>query len=333
VPLGFLDLKFKQNMKTHRNSQSGSWGGGSGRVLHWLLVLLLIAGYTELRGYFLTQQLGGRISESEQRISAGLASTSNQLTTTAADLDAKISVILGQSNTLSSVLNEQQTKTQMVEEKIGSVVSTVGTLDRLSKTDPELLQKYSKVFFLNEHYVPPKLSDINSEFIYDKNRKLQIHAQVWPYLEKMLRDANNGATPAGEKANLLVASAYRSFGTQASLKAAYRVTYGAGTANSFSADQGYSEHQLGTTVDLTTPQTGGELTGFEKTSAYSWLQNNAYKYGFVLSYPENNKYYVFEPWHWRFVGVDLANKLHREGKGFYDMDQRDIDNYLFVIFG
>jgi D-alanyl-D-alanine carboxypeptidase len=87
------------------------------------------------------------------------------------------------------------------------------------------------------------------------------------------------------------------------LKSQYRVTYGAGTANSFSADQGYSEHQLGTTVDFTTPKVGGTLTGFDKTDSYKWLQNNAYKYGFILSYPSSNGYYIFEPWHWRFVGL------------------------------
>jgi len=77
---------------------------------------------------------------------------------------------------------------------------------------------------------------------------------------------------------------------------------------------------------------GANLTGFENTEAYTWLQENAYKYGFVLSYPKGNGYYVFEPWHWRFVGKDLAIKLHREDKNFYDLDQRQIDEYLVSIF-
>jgi hypothetical protein len=52
----------------------------------------------------------------------------------------------------------------------------------------------------------------------------------------------------------------------------------------------------------------------------------------VLSYPKNNSYYVYEPWHWRFVGVVLSSKLRQEGKNFYDLDQREIDNYLIDIF-
>ena len=116
------------------------------------------------------------------------------------------------------------------------------------------------------------------------------------------------------------------------MKSTYKFTYGSGTANAFSADQGYSEHQLGTTVDFTTEAIGGAFAGFDKTSAYTWLNENAYRYGFVLSYPKNNTYYVFEPWHWRFVGVALATRLHSENRNFYDLDQREIDQYLISLF-
>ena len=138
------------------------------------------------------------------------------------------------------------------------------------------------------------------------------------------------ATEAGLK--LRIASAYRSFKTQESLKTSYKVTYGTTSANKFSADQGYSEHQLGTTVDLTTASSGALSSSFEKTTEFKWLTQHAYKYGFVLSYPKNNKYYIYEPWHWRFVGVKLATMLHEEKLYLYDVDQREIDTYLISIF-
>jgi D-alanyl-D-alanine carboxypeptidase len=131
--------------------------------------------------------------------------------------------------------------------------------------------------------------------------------------------------------DLTIVSAYRSFETQAELKGAYLQSYGSG-ANTFSADQGYSEHQLGTAVDFSTPDLGGTLGGFGDSEAYTWLKANAHKYGFVLSYPEGNSYYVYEPWHWRFVGEDLASDLKRDGAYFYDWDQRKIDEYLIKIF-
>jgi D-alanyl-D-alanine carboxypeptidase len=129
-----------------------------------------------------------------------------------------------------------------------------------------------------------------------------------------------------------VVSAYRSFGEQSSLKASYKRTYGAGTANSFSADQGYSEHQLGTTIDFTTTILGANFAGFDKSDAYEWLLDNAYKYGFIISYPKTNAYYTYEPWHWRFVGVELATKLHDDNQHFYDLDQRAINGYLVNLF-
>ena len=128
-----------------------------------------------------------------------------------------------------------------------------------------------------------------------------------------------------------IISAYRSFGSQSSLKLSYKITYGSG-ANKFSADQGYSEHQLGTAMDFTTPDTGESFLKFEKTTAYKWLTENAYKFGFILSYPKQNTYYQFEPWHWRFVGVALATNLHDNNKYFYNLDQREIDLYLISIF-
>jgi D-alanyl-D-alanine carboxypeptidase len=149
---------------------------------------------------------------------------------------------------------------------------------------------------------------------------------VLPYLEQMLTAASSSGV------GIYIDSAYRSFGTQAELKGQYIVTYGAGTANSFSAEQGYSEHQLGTALDFITTGTGGELSGFDKRPAYAWLVANAYRYGFILSYPPNNGYYIFEPWHWRFVGVKLATDLHNANMYFYQMDQRTINTYLDTFF-
>ena len=234
-------------------------------------------------------------------------------------------IIKGTEANINDVLQKEREKNNSLEDQFSEISNTVGALSKLSKTDPELLKKYSKVYFLNEHYVPISLSDIDSTFVSNKEKKYQIHSDVLPKIEAMIKAGNE------EGVSLLVLSAYRSFQTQATLKANYKITYGTG-ANKFSADQGYSEHQLGTTVDLTTVKTNGKLEGFDKTPEYKWMKENAYKYGFILSYPFGNKYYKYEPWHWRYVGVMLATKLHEDGDYFYDLDQRIIDNYLANIF-
>lgn len=212
-----------------------------------------------------------------------------------------------------------------LSEQISSITNVVGELTKLSETDKELLQKYSKVYFLNEHYVPKELLPISTTYTYSREREYYIHANVFPFLHTMLDDARDDGVMLG------IISAYRSFDEQEDVKVGYTVTYGEG-ANTFSADQGYSEHQLGTAIDFMDTQSGKMFAGFEKTNAYAWLQAHAYRYGFIESYPKGNTYYIYEPWHWRFVGVVLALRLHNNGEYFYDVDQRLINDYLSTIF-
>lgn len=226
---------------------------------------------------------------------------------------------------LQSKLLEEKNINNGFATQIGQISSNVGTLIKLSQTDEELLQKYSKVYFLNENYKPSNLSNIDSKYLSDPKKTLQIHTNVLPFLTRLMDAA------AASNVKLQILSAFRSFDTQSALKQNYKFIYGSG-ANAFSADQGYSEHQLGTAVDFTSPATGPGLTGFEKDPAFAWLVNNAYKYGFILSYPKQNDYYEFEPWHWRFVGVSLATRIYNDNTLFYYLDQRDIDKYLVNIF-
>jgi len=266
-------------------------------------------------------------TEKEERASEFASSTQ-----AIAIRDATIAELADQLNLTSEELEEtenrlrnEKDRNDEFENRINDIAGTVKDLDKLSKTDKELLQKYSKVYFLNEHYVPESLKEIAPEWKYTETRSHQLHSKVMPFFEKMLKAAKSDGI------DLWVVSAFRSFDTQAQLKGAYTVTYGSG-ANAFSADQGFSEHQLGTTVDFTTSGIGGGLDLFGQTPAFTWLVNNAHKYGFVMSYPENNAYYVYEPWHWRFVGEDLAKALYKADAHFYDWEQREIDKYLISIF-
>lgn len=228
------------------------------------------------------------------------------------------------SNTEQNLRVEKETSSNY-QNQVENIKSAVGVLEKLTKTDTELLKKYSKVYFLNENYVPEKLSLIPPRYLLDKTKLAQIHTDVLSHLEPMLESASSSGKV------ILVASGYRSFGDQVSLKSQYKVVYGSG-ANKFSADQGYSEHQLGTTIDLTTPKLGTNFSQFDKTDEYNWLAENSYKFGFILSYPKENKFYIFEPWHFRYVGVTLARKIHDQNTYFYALDQREINQYLINIF-
>ena len=226
---------------------------------------------------------------------------------------------------LTNILTEEQKKNLALEKTKRRNERKIDTLEKLTTLDPELLKKYSKVFFLSENYTPPNLEDIPTEFKIKEDKDLKILKEVEPFLTDLLEDAQDDGI------NLRIISAYRSFDEQKQLKSNYTFNYGSG-ANTFSADQGYSEHQLGTTVDFGTPEITGAYISFEKTDAFTWLQNNAYRYGFILSYPKGNSYYQYEPWHWRFVGRELAEDLYEDNKHFYELEQREIDEYLLEIF-
>ncbi|MFC1751686.1 D-alanyl-D-alanine carboxypeptidase family protein [Patescibacteria group bacterium] len=292
-----------------------------------VIIMLVVAGggygvyeYRELSTH--DRLLGAELKKTIQEYEAKIVGLENSLLASNATNTKLTNEVL----TLKEQLKNEKTVNDSFQAQISQISDMVGILDKLSKTDEELLQKYSKVYFLNEHYVPESLIDIDPKYVYNnKEENQKIHTKVWPYLRSLLEDA----TKMG--ADLQIISAFRSYGTQAKIKSSYTVIYGAG-ANQFSADQGYSEHQLGTTVDFTTSATGDDFSSFENTDAYLWLTLNAHKYGFILSYPEDNIHYKFEPWHWRFVGVDLAGALNRDDLHFYDLDQRVIDGYLISIF-
>ncbi len=279
-----------------------------GKILPIALIAVMLAGFGY--GYYRYNLL-----------SKDLAS----MTRNKEGLEKQVAAMRDENGYLQRKLAEEQNKNNSFQDQISGIASTIGTLDKLSKTDRELLQKYSKVYFLNENYVPESLSDVPADFIYEKSKNIKVHTKMLPFLEKLMQAAKNENSP------VQIISGYRSFNDQNSLKQSYKVTFGTG-ANKFSADQGYSEHQLGTALDFTTSDLGIGFGGFKKTQGYTWLLDNAYKYGFILSYPESNAYYQFEPWHWRFVGVKLATTLHNENQNFYDLDQRTIDNYLINIF-
>lgn len=227
--------------------------------------------------------------------------------------------------TLTKDYRDEKDRNDEFEDEISDLASTIEDIRKLESIDQELLQKYSKVYFLNENYQPTNLTKINEEFVQANKSPQYFHGDAYRHLENMLERAER----AGH--DLQVISAYRSFDEQNALKNQFTQIFGEG-ANTFSADQGFSEHQLGTAVDLTIPSIGATEQSFGNTEAFAWLQANAYKYGFILSYPEGNDFYIYEPWHWRFVGRDLARHLDRSDETFYTLDQREIDTYLLEFF-
>jgi D-alanyl-D-alanine carboxypeptidase len=296
-----------------------------------LIVTLSSTIYLYLKNQDQHTQLEELIGERNDLIIAN-ASTTNALLTqeelassTIAELSERLSLTAEELADIERDLRREKDRNEEFEDQINEIAGTVGVLDKLSKTDEELLQKYSRTYFLNENFIPMKLSLIPREYRMNPERDAYFHGDALEFLEDLL----DAAERAGH--DIKVVSAYRSFDEQRAVKDGHTIVYGTG-ANAFSADQGYSEHQLGTTVDIVDVATQSLTQSFGETEAFAWLEENAHKYGFILSYPEGNQFYIYEPWHWRFVGRDLARDLHEDERSFYDLDQRELDTYLVSIF-
>ena len=95
-------------------------------------------------------------------------------------------------------------------------------------------------------------------------------------------------------------------------------------AQYFIAEPGKSEHHLGTAIDITDASIGYAAvdTRFGESAGGVWMKENAHAYGFVMSYPEGLEEktgYHYEPWHWRFVGAEVAAALRNQGKTINDL--------------
>ena len=111
---------------------------------------------------------------------------------------------------------------------------------------------------------------------------------------------------------LWIASGFRSYSLQTSLYNNYVLKDGKTKADTYSARPGHSEHQTGLAMDLNIID-----SSFEGTPEAIWIEKNCYKYGFIIRYPKGKEEitgYKYEPWHVRYLGKELSEKVYNSGK-------------------
>ena len=128
---------------------------------------------------------------------------------------------------------------------------------------------------------------------------------------------------------ILLDSAYRSYATQVTTFNRWVAQLGTAEALARSARPGHSEHQLGTALDITSPGWGGRFGDWAAESAEGvWLVEHAWEYGFVMSYPWESQpqtCFSYEPWHWRWVGRDVAAEHRASGLFLRQFLERFVD--------
>ena len=192
----------------------------------------------------------------------------------------------------------------------GSVLGAVSVLQAgecvLIVEGDMVLAHVNKACALPASYVPPGLAKITG--IATVGTKY-LRNSMLPYLYQLFGAAK------GASFNLSVVSAYRSYATQVATFNYWVSQSGYAAALMGSARPGHSEHQLGTAVDLGLVG-NSDFGNFTASPAAGWVAKNAHKFGFVVSYPPGKTAitgYISEPWHIRWIGINLATKLYKKG--------------------
>lgn len=165
-----------------------------------------------------------------------------------------------------------------------------------------LVNKYHK---LSNDYVPSDLEKINSKYQW-LGRSNELRKDAREAFEKMCEAATK------DNIYIYAGSGYRSYQTQLYLYNTYVKRDGFKAAETYSARASYSEHQTGLAMDI------ANKSGFisKNDKEYNWLVKNSYKYGFILRYPEDKENitgYMYEEWHYRYLGTTLAKEVYDSG--------------------
>jgi len=209
-------------------------------------------------------------------------------------------------NTQSAVMGKPAQTIINEEIKTSNEVNTTPAINSTATDSITIL--VNKNHSISSTYVPDDLVTVDLP----STRNTQLRSIAAEGLTKLFAAAENAGF------ELYCCSGYRSYATQAELYAWNVETYGVDGAELVSARPGMSEHQLGLAMDVTSAAVGFDLLeSFGSTPEGLFIKENAHKYGFIVRYPEgktNITGYAYEPWHLRYLGVDVATEIYNSGK-------------------
>ncbi len=180
-------------------------------------------------------------------------------------------------------------------------------MDKDDYGDPVLINKFSYDMLVNKHYSVDKNMVVDDLVKIDKKyTNGEDHFASKKVLDAFIKMYDAAAK---DGLNLVINSSYRTYDDQEELCNQYQKLYGDSYVNKYMARPGFSEHQTGLSFDV-----GSRSSNiFANSKEYTWMLDNAYKYGFILRFPkkyENITGFRYEPWHYRYVGVDIAKYIY-----------------------
>ncbi|MGL5693060.1 MAG: M15 family metallopeptidase, partial [Peptostreptococcaceae bacterium] len=217
----------------------------------------------------------------------------------------KIGILVTSGIILSSVLFLNNTDAQ-VNNKNNVSLNTQINYENVNE-DFNITKQFKTTNKYIESYQPLEIEDIvvvNKDYVLPKDYRADknLEKEALNAANKMMKDAlEDGIT-------IKITSGYRSFSTQKELYRRYVRIDGEEAASRYSAEAGYSEHQTGLAFDFSNENTKKTIGDwFTDTLQAKWLYENAYKYGFIIRYPEGKEHitgYQYESWHYRYVGYE-----------------------------
>lgn len=168
----------------------------------------------------------------------------------------------------------------------------------------EVTDPYDTLVLVNKYHILPSGIEPKNLVNIEGQRMEKVAADA---MSKMVKDMRSDGL------SIILQSGYRSEELQTTIYNRNVQNRGQERADKYSARPNSSEHQTGLAMDLSTDGTLEET--FENTPQFKWLNENAHKYGFIMRYPKNKVYmtgYEYEPWHYRYVGVEIASLIKAE---------------------
>lgn len=152
--------------------------------------------------------------------------------------------------------------------------------------------------YLDEAYRPDSLATFDKRYCYEEQRALPVVVEAFVAMQQACKEHTG--------AQLMVNSAYRSFQQQIAMHKR--------SARGYAAHAGYSEHQTGLAIDVTSREHPMRWP-FDKSEECAWMHEHCHEYGFILRYPKKQSLifgFAYEPWHLRYVGREVASRIHEE---------------------
>lgn len=192
----------------------------------------------------------------------------------------------------------------------------------ISPTDlsKETLLIVNKYYYLDKDYYYGDL--VTMEKDYDNKNGSKLNSIAYEAFKKLV--------DAGELEGYHIRnnSAYRSYDYQSGLYNSYKNNNGLTYADKWSARPGHSEHQTGLALDVGV-KNEYSLGKFESSKEFTWMKDHAHLYGFILRYPKGKEHitgYGYEPWHYRYVGVDVATYIYENDITFEEYYAYFVEN-------